>query len=569
MKLILSAYLRTLKERDEFDALLPDLLLSMGIIPLSKPQTGTRQFGVDLSAVGVDKDGIEKLFLFVLKKGDIGRRIWNGEGPQCVEPSLDEIFNVYLRSHVPQKHGKHPVKIVLGTTGDLKEEVQPNWAGYTERKKGEAEFDFWGADELAVLIERHLLDEHLFQSDDRTDLRRVLALVGEPDYSLVDFHKLLLRQLGLNVDGELLDNKISTPVLVKALTRANLTARIVSGWASNDGDTKIALKAAERTLLWSWWRISKAPEKDQKKLTEEFYRLIDTYVATSMAYLQKIELHSQVQDGFSGYTSESSVLSLTVFEHIGLVASIGLAAIYFSEAPNEPTSIIDMDQVSRILLGIITKNPVSGSPALDSNTIEVSLALSYLMLAGHYSEAKEWLGEIIGRIDYSYKVMRNFPIGTDSLDDLVELVFGKPEEDRIKELMATSWLLPTLAGWSVILEEEGWYKRVVSGQKSEAYPEVCSQLWHPLKEDFFGHLYFHQAQYECGETEAPIKFPDEIAAYQKHMEAILASERHEVVESSPAFHENLYGLDLIAMRHFKTPVPSNFWYRFLNMQAHP
>lgn len=570
MKLILSAYLRTLKERDEFDALLPDLLLSMGIIPLSKPQTGTRQFGVDLSAVGVDEDGIEKFFLFVLKKGNIGRRIWDGQGPQCVEPSLNEIFNVYLRSHVPPKYKKHPVKIVLGTTGDLKEEVQPNWAGYTERKKDEAEFEFWGADDLAVLIESHLLDEHLFQSDDRTDLRRVLALVGEADYSLVDFHKLLLRQLRLSNDGELLDNEMSTLELTKALTRANLTTRIVSGWATNEGDTKIALKATERALLWSWWRISKAPEKDRKKLTGELRRLIETYAATAAAYLQKIEPHSHVRDGFSGYASESSVLSLTVFEHIGLVASIGLVAIYLSEVPGEPASNIDIDQVSRVLLGVITNNPVSGSPSLDRNAIEVSLGLSYLALIGRSSEAKEWLGEIVGRIDYSYKVMRNFPIGTDSLDDLVELVFGEPEEDRIKELMATSWLLPTLAGWSVILDEETWYKRVVSGQEAESYPEICSQLWHPLKKDLFDHLYFHQAQYECGETEAPIKFPEEMTDYQKHMETFMASERHEVVQSSPTFDENLYGLDLLAMRHFKTPVPASFWYGFLNInEANP
>jgi hypothetical protein len=88
-----------------------------------------------------------------------------------------------------------------------------------------------------------------------------------------------------------------------------------------------------------------------------------------------------------------------------------------------------------------------------------------------------------------------------------------------------------------------------------------------LKEDLFKHLYFHQAHYECGETEAPIKFAQKIAEYRKHMETMLASERHEVVESSPAFDEHLYGLDVIAMRHFKTPVPASFWYGFLNMNG--
>ena len=46
MKLILSQYIRSLKERDEFDRLLPDLLLAMDYVPISKPQIGVRQFGV-------------------------------------------------------------------------------------------------------------------------------------------------------------------------------------------------------------------------------------------------------------------------------------------------------------------------------------------------------------------------------------------------------------------------------------------------------------------------------------------------------------------------------------------
>ena len=52
MRLIISQFLRTLRERDEFDRLLPDLLLAMGYVSLAKPQTGVRQYGVDLAAVG-------------------------------------------------------------------------------------------------------------------------------------------------------------------------------------------------------------------------------------------------------------------------------------------------------------------------------------------------------------------------------------------------------------------------------------------------------------------------------------------------------------------------------------
>lgn len=52
MKLILKQYLSSLKEREELDALLPDLLSQMGLNVFSRPGRGTRQDGVDVAAFG-------------------------------------------------------------------------------------------------------------------------------------------------------------------------------------------------------------------------------------------------------------------------------------------------------------------------------------------------------------------------------------------------------------------------------------------------------------------------------------------------------------------------------------
>ncbi|MEX2165257.1 MAG: hypothetical protein WD823_13590, partial [Sulfuricaulis sp.] len=128
MKLILAQYLRTLKERDEFDRLLPDLLLAMGYVPTSKPQTGIRQYGVDLAAVGLAEDGVRELLLLVIKRGDIGRSDWDS-GPQSVRQSLNEVFDVYLKTHVEPGHESLRKRIVLATTGDLKQDTQ--WAATT------------------------------------------------------------------------------------------------------------------------------------------------------------------------------------------------------------------------------------------------------------------------------------------------------------------------------------------------------------------------------------------------------------------------------------------------------
>src|SRR6266496_3325707 len=179
MKLILSQYVRSLKERDDLDRLLPDLLLAMGFVPISKPQPGVRQHGVDLAVVGVADDGVEELRLFVIKGGNISRSNWDS-GPQSVRK-----------------------RIVVAASGDMKQEVQINWDGYTKNHSNVALFRLWGADQIAVRLEKYLLNENIFASEDRTHLRKALALAGEVDYDQRDLHRLFRRQLGLGDGGEI------------------------------------------------------------------------------------------------------------------------------------------------------------------------------------------------------------------------------------------------------------------------------------------------------------------------------------------------------------------------------
>ncbi len=132
LTLVIAEYLRTLKERDELDRLIPDLLVEMGYVPIARPQTGNRQFGVDIAARGVSPEtGKDELLLLVVKQKDIGRTEWNG-GDQAVRPSLDEIFDTYLKSHIEAEDAGKPVSIAVVTNGDLKQTVQANWSGYVK-----------------------------------------------------------------------------------------------------------------------------------------------------------------------------------------------------------------------------------------------------------------------------------------------------------------------------------------------------------------------------------------------------------------------------------------------------
>ena len=115
MNFLTSEYLALLKEDGELDTLLIDILNSKGITPISKPQKG-RQYGVDIAAIGKDKDGVEKLFLITVKQGDIKRSTWDS-GQNSVRQSLNEIRETYINTSLTTRQKKLPKIIILATNG--------------------------------------------------------------------------------------------------------------------------------------------------------------------------------------------------------------------------------------------------------------------------------------------------------------------------------------------------------------------------------------------------------------------------------------------------------------------
>jgi len=566
MRLILAQYLRTLKERDEFDRLLPDILLAMGYVPVSKPQTGVRQYGVDLAAVGMSlEDGVKELLCLVIKRGDIGRSEWDS-GPQSVRQSLNEIFDVYLKTHVKPENESLRKRIVLATTGDLKQDTQINWDNYAKEHSARAILNFWGGDQISIHIEKYMFNEHIFDAEDRTDLRKSLALAGELDYDQKDLHRLFLRVLGLSDQGVLAEPSGRRRDLVKALRVVGLSAQIFSHWSEDEGNLKQALFATERAMLWSWHRIQLEVSDEKSRYYREFGELFwSSYMEVARRYIEKLQLHFYVKDGLSGYCRESAEFSLVVFEQIGIIASIGLGCrLVASDEERRKADFENATVVADALAALLRNNSISGSPRLDGNVIDIVLGIVLLVVTGRVTDAEKWLNELVMRIDYTLKLRRDFPICTDSIDDLVESTVEGGEELRA-DLMRMSWLLPTLAGWSVIFERDDLYEFIANNAKNE-YPDVCLQLWHPTAQDLPKHLYFSRAQYKCGESEAPVILPDTASQYRVQMEALLESESHNVAATSTAALAGIPALDLIAYRHFRTPVPPIFWYPFLRLK---
>ena len=171
MRLIIKDYLLQLIEKDELDLLLCDLLLQMGFITDNKPETGNRQYGVDIRA-----HNSKEILLFVVKQGNLTRQTWSS-GPNAVRQSLEEINDVYL-GFLKGNDRKKKIRIVVATNGMIDEAVRPQWDGYTSKYSNaqgmNVQFEFWNIDLITDLLQKHLLDEHAFTVEMQKLLRREL-----------------------------------------------------------------------------------------------------------------------------------------------------------------------------------------------------------------------------------------------------------------------------------------------------------------------------------------------------------------------------------------------------------
>lgn len=566
MKLIIAEYLRTLKERDELDRLLPDLIIEMGYTPVARPQTGNRQDGVDIAARGKNNDGEDELLLLVVKRGDIGRKEWDS-GPDSVRQSLNDIFDVYLKSYLEPQDSKRKIHIVLVTNGELKQTAQRNWSGYVNDQQDKALIEFWGVDTISRYVEEYLLDEHIFHDEDRQDLRRALALSGDSEYNRNDLHRIFLRALDLDTNGHLKEKPKTGKSLLKSMRIVNLSAKIFANWTLvKGGDSRQGLFALERALLWSWHRIQLI-EPDENSVIGSFDSLWNSYIGFILDYYERLKPYYFTRSSMNrAHVRNGAEASIIAFEQIGIIASFTLFMVLHPARSEQEKERLFSNAIAlgNALASFIENNGICTSPCFDSHSQDITLALMALVITGKQEEAEKWLRRLFRNVSYSFASKTYIPIAVESLEDLPE-EGGWLGDVASKRMMGMSWTLPTIAGWCVIFDKKELYAALQTGV-TEEYIDTCLQLWHP-ESDFFQHLYYHTAHYESGVTQAPIELPPDFEDYKKQMMLILDSDIGKVMSNSSAYKFGLSGLDFIAFRHFSTPVPPVIWYQILTTQS--
>ncbi|WPD25050.1 MAG: hypothetical protein SD837_10900 [Candidatus Electrothrix scaldis] len=560
MKLIIREYLASLRERRELDALLPDLLSQMGLDVFAKPGIGNRQYGVDVAAFGSIDGEPKKVYLFSIKRGDLGRKDWNSGSIQDLQPSMDEIRDTYIPTHLPVEYKDKPIEICICFGGDLKEEVRLNVSTYEEKYRTEQlSFSEWGGEKIAGYIEKFLLREELLPKDCRRLLRKSLAMLDEPDVSHRHFCQLI-KLLANNEDKK-------PKEILTAMRQLNLCLWILYTWCREADNLESSFLSGERAVLTAW-HIGKPFLNKKKKgkistaLLETSAFILSLYTQIVHYYLEnKILPHTGKLYAISRATAPSCALdvNLKLFDLLGRLALSGIWLYWLSsrlsQDDTQETEKVIQQGIEQYRLGItqlIANNPILFTPYKDDQAIDIALAAYFLAIdPKNHGDLHAWLSNMVNRIHFLFQTNSNYPCTLRNYHELLEHPI-QDREDYQKNVTNASVLYPTIAVFAALFGFENIYS-AVQKIKSDFLEHCDFQYWYPdatSEEHYYTNDNLHGAAF--------------LGVYIDKDHKSFLEDLFSECEESAHFHELSaikYGhwpLLLLASRHYRLPIPLHF-----------
>jgi len=557
MKLIIKQYLASLKERDELDAILPGLLSQLGLTVFSRPQKGTRQDGVDVAAVGRINGGVEKVYLFTIKAGDLTRSNWDTEGPQSVRPSLNEILDSYIPNRLPDEHKDKDIVICICLGGDVQEQVRSSVEGYIRKnKRSNLTFEEWNGDKIATLILSNFLREDLLPPDSRAELRKALALLDEPDASYRHFGNLI-RLLSTRKDIKVKDR-------LMILRQINICLWILFAWARDANNLEAAYLAAELALLHAWELAKEYTAEATKSAVEiqlAFQSIVVLYLQVISQYNQKIVSHVTTRHALSFAVRSTSSLdvNLKLFDILGRLAMNGIWAYWRllqadDNAEAHEVALQGIQATSFAIKQLIWNNRTLLLPAKDDQVIDISIAVMLLILdTANHNEIVKWLHEIVSRAVFAIQAQSKYPCILSNYSELLEHPDSSNPE-YFKKVTSGSILYPMIALWAALLEKPNLYRRVQK-LKEEHLRHCNFQLWYP-DETSEQHIYIDSTVHH-GATLSHVCVDRSMREF--FQQVFGECENSPYFETLSAVKYNLWPLILVACRHHRIPLPVHLW----------
>jgi hypothetical protein len=554
MKLILREYLASLKERGELDAILPDLLSELGFNVYSRPTRGTTQHGVDVAAVGEDEDGKQKLFLFSVKQGDLTRQDWDGT-PQGLRSSLNEIQDVYIPTKIASEHNHLRIVICLCFGGDVQEQVRSSLTGYIKQHTSELiSFREWNGDKLAELLLRGILREDILPKSLRASFQKAVAMLDEPDVSYRHFMELS-RQIAKGADA-------GEKQRVTAARQLYVCLWILFVWARDIDNLEAPYRLSELALLTVWALLRPFIGKETaeaKAINLVFQQLMQLHFTISSELLEKKVLpHVGKCDAISLMvpTRTSTDVNLKLFELLGRVAMTGLWLVWFSGRDGEvpvPEIRRKLSEWTENAFKLVENNRALFLPLCDHQAIEVCLLL---LLTAYTQTGREdalsWLKEMASLTDITVRTHGKYPCVFTDYGDLIAHPREKSDVYR-EEATSGSVLIPLIAAWLTALQDQQALK-LLKDLKESVLAHCTFQLWLPdsSSEDA---LYVGGRVHGTALCDIPVEDSGEDI-----LDVIAeACEKERSFDELSAINTGYWPIVLLACRHFRHPIPPQFW----------
>lgn len=483
MKLILKQYLSSLRERGELDVVLPDLLSQLGLNVFSRPGRGTTQRGVDVGAVGCLGEEGEKVYLFSIKAGDLTRKDWGGDSDQSLRNSLNEIIDAYIPHRLPVEHRGKKVVICICFGGDVQEQIREQLKGFEERNTSETvSFEEWNGDKLAELIQSSFLREDLLPESCRSDLRKSLALLDEPEASYRHFARLIGALSGKENEKD--------AERITSIRQISICLWVLFAWARDAKNMESAYLSAELALLHGWHALKIYVGKNGKTaqtVQDAFLSIFSAYQQICSEFHQANTLpHVAKRHAISSAIRASNSLDINL-KLFDLVGRLGLEGIWTywgagrcGEGGEELRQQLlqETREYASVIKELINNNPILLLPVKDDQAIDISIAMLLLATdANNRRYITSWLDEMIARAGFAYQVHGHYPCTLDSYSELLEHPQSRDSTYR-ENVTQGSILYPLISLWAALEKEMGLYDKVAE-LKRESLEHCNFQYWYP------------------------------------------------------------------------------------------
>lgn len=547
LRLLLEDFLGLMREEGELDLFLPLLLSAMGHEIVYRAQKGTRQYGVDVSTVGKDSDGRKKLFLWLVKCGDIGRTAWNS-GEQAIRPSMDEVGDVYLTSHVEPQYAGLPKKLVVVTNGDFNASLAQTMAAkFTDwSRRHRAEVVKVNGSTLAQWTEHFLLDENVLPESDRMLLRRMLANVTLPEMSIA---------AGRQLFADLL-KRGKQPAATKAARKKRLlnsirgvrtALSVLHVWAQKEDNLVASYRLAEFALLAVWADLHELMDEQALGLARELGELLAHLLIVGEAYHAKMQPFYVTQDAFAHALPDELLVTDTAFSELGRLSLQGLIWAFQAAAGElrfaEGVAAVYVNRVRALL----QSHTCTRSPAFDHHAIDIHAAMLLLVVFDRRDDAKAWLAELAGRLAV-VAGGKHWPMAA-TFEDLLWIRHNLAELSQ--EFRSTSTLLPVLMLWTCVLEQPDGYA-FLRDKLLPAVPGTTLNVW-TSDAGYDAAVSDPQALHEHGVGEAIVAVPETPEKFVQLLSSPVAAVQ-PISESAWYRHRAAY-VPLLAALHWRLQIP--------------